>query len=293
MKTVRDIAAARKVLAEWCDRQLSVALVPTMGNLHPGHLSLLQIAAEYAERVVATIFVNPMQFDKQDEVARYPRTFKEDREKLNALGVDLLFCPDTSVIYPHGTALTTRVELPGLTEILCGAHRPGHFTGVTTVVTKLFNILQPDVAVFGEKDYQQLHVLRRVTEDLNMPVRIVAGHTIRESDGLAMSSRNNYLSAAERERAPQLHGTLMHTAKQLISGDRDFSRLERSATLKLRNAGFKPEYVRILASDLGGPEQSAVSDLIVLAAAWLGEARLLDNMILRNLMHDAPHASAR
>ncbi|MDH3715906.1 MAG: pantoate--beta-alanine ligase, partial [Gammaproteobacteria bacterium] len=243
MLIVRDIPTVRKTLAEWCHHQHSVAVVLTMGNLHAGHLSLLDIAAQTAQRVVATLFVNPMQFDRRDEVARYPRTFQQDCEKLIAKGVDLLFCPDNSVIYPHGTEHITRVEVPGVTEILCGAHRPGHFTGVTTVVSKLFNILRPDVAVFGEKDYQQVQVIRRVCEDLNFPVRIVAGPTIREEDGLAMSSRNNYLTASERDQAPMLRQTLLETAETVIAGERDFARLEQAGMLKLRGCGFTPAYV--------------------------------------------------
>jgi pantoate--beta-alanine ligase len=286
MLIVRDIPTVRKTLAEWRHQGDSVAVVPTMGNLHAGHLSLLDIAAQTAQRVVVTLFVNPMQFDRRDEVARYPRTFQRDCEKLIAQGVDLLFCPDDSVIYPHGTENITRVEVPGLTEILCGAHRPGHFTGVTTVVTKLFNILQPHVAVFGEKDYQQVQVIRRVCEDLNFPVRIVAGPTIREDDGLAMSSRNNYLTASEREQAPLLRQTLLETAGTVIAGERDFARLEQAAIENLRNHGFTPDYVSFRARDLGEPAQRETSELIVLASVWLGKARLLDNVILRDLLHE-------
>lgn len=262
-----------------------------MGNLHRGHLSLLDIARHYADRVVVTLFVNPMQFDRRDEVARYPRTFQSDCEALIAAGADLLFCPDNREIYPHGSEHVTRIEVPGLSEILCGAHRPGHFIGVTTVVSKLFNILQPDVAVFGEKDYQQLQVLRRVAEELNFPVRIVAGPTIRERDGLAMSSRNSYLTPDERVRAPQLHRTLLQTAAALLAGDRDFSCLEQAAASRLREHGLEPDYVRILATDLGEPgKHQAPGELIVLASAWLGEARLLDNVMLRDLL---PAASTR
>lgn len=283
MAIARDIPAARDALAAWRGRGESVAVVPTMGNLHAGHLALVDIAGQCAQRVVVTLFVNPMQFDRRDEVARYPRTFEQDCEKLVARRVDLLFCPDNSDIYPRGTEQTTRIEVPGLTEILCGAHRPGHFTGVATVVTKLFNILQPDVAVFGEKDYQQVQVIRRFTEDLNLPVRIVAGRTVRESDGLAMSSRNNYLSADERRRAPLLQRTLLETARALVAGSGDFDDLERAAVRKLREHGFEPDYVSILASDLGAPEQRETGDLVVLASAWLGAARLIDNVLLRDL----------
>ena len=285
MLIARDIATARSTLAAWRHDGQTLGLVPTMGNLHRGHLSLLEIARRHADRVVVTLFVNPMQFDRRDEVTRYPRTLQSDCEALIAAGADLLFCPQTREIYPHGTEHVTRVEVPGLTGILCGAHRPGHFTGVTTVVSKLFNILQPDVAVFGEKDYQQLQVLRRVAEELNFPVRIEAGPTVRERDGLAMSSRNNYLTPDERDRAPHLHHTLLQTAAALLDGDRDFSGLEQAATTSLREHGLEPDYVRILVTDLGEPTQHhAPGELIVLASAWLGEARLLDNVILRDLL---------
>ncbi len=293
MLIARDIASARGILGGWRSAGESVAVVPTMGNLHEGHLALMDIAAQSAHRVVATIFVNAMQFDRADEVASYPRTFKEDCEKLIARGVDLLFCPDHKVIYPHGTEHQTRVELPGLTEILCGAHRPGHFTGVTTVVTKLFNILQPDVAVFGEKDYQQLQIIRRVVEDLNQPVSIVAGATVREVDGLAMSSRNSYLSSDERRRAPLLHRALRTVVARLLAGERAFAQLERAAMLSLRSNGFEPEYVQVLAADLGSPTHSQLSDLVVLGAAWLGKARLIDNLPLRKVVEEGARLAAR
>lgn len=286
MNTVREIAALRQQLAEWRRRGERVALVPTMGNLHAGHVALIDLAKAHADHVVVSIFVNPMQFDHQEEVAKYPRTFEADCDKLLASGVDLLFFPEIATIYPQGSEHSARIELPGLTEILCGAFRPGHFTGVLTVVAKLFNLVQPDVAVFGEKDYQQLQVIRRLVADLNMPVEIIAGATMREVDGLAMSSRNNYLSPQERRTAPLLQQVLQATAQCLLAGERDWPTLEVTAMQDLRAAGFAPDYVRILsAADLGEPGELPVEQLIVLAAAWLGAARLIDNLPLATVVN--------
>ncbi len=283
MQTLSDIPSLRRTLAQWRARGESIALVPTMGNLHAGHLSLVDLAAREAARVVVSIYVNPMQFDREDEVARYPRSFEADREWLAARQVDLLFCPSSETIYPRGIERSARVELPRLTGILCGAHRPGHFTGVMTVVTKLFNLVQPDVAVFGTKDYQQLQVIRRVTADLDIPVRVLGAATVREPDGLAMSSRNAYLTADERPRAPLLHQSLCDVAASLQAGRRDFAALEQAASSQLAANGFRPEYVRVLNRDLDEPEGAPLAELVVLAAAWLGDARLIDNLPVADL----------
>jgi pantoate--beta-alanine ligase len=278
MQVVSTISELRRTLATWRRDGERIALVPTMGNLHAGHLSLVTEAQHRADRVVATIFVNPMQFGESEDIDAYPRTFDEDRAKLEENQVDLLFCPEVSTLYPVAMEMMTRVEVPGLSDVLCGASRPGHFRGVATVVAKLFNMAQPQVAVFGEKDFQQLAVIRRMVRDLDMSVEVVGVATMREADGLAMSSRNGYLTPAEREIAPTLYATLQMTAEKLQQGEQDLSSLQEKAANVLKNAGFCPGYVSIRrAEDLREPTQDD-RDLVVLAAAWLGKARLIDNL---------------
>lgn len=278
MQTLSDITALRAALTDWRRADERIALAPTMGNLHAGHLQLAARAKTLAGRVVVSLFVNPMQFDRADDLAAYPRTFKEDQRKLAQLRVDLLFAPEAAAIYPKATAQMTRVEVPGLSDILEGAARPGHFTGVATVVTKLFNLVQPDVAVFGEKDYQQLLIIRRLTEDLNLPVDVQAVPTVRESGGLALSSRNSYLSAGEHRRAGDLYKILRELAQAVRDGERDYPRLQARALRRLEAQGFRPDYVSIRrAQDLVEP-QPGESDLVVLGAAWLGQTRLIDNL---------------
>ncbi len=270
----------RATLAAWRKGGERIAFVPTMGNLHAGHLDLIVEARHRADRVVASIFVNPMQFGEGEDFDAYPRTLEADTAKLTEAGVDLLFAPTVSAIYPSGARQQTRVEVPGLSDLLCGASRPGHFIGVATIVCKLFNMVQPDLAVFGEKDYQQLMVIRRMVADLAMPIRIIGKSTVREPDGLAMSSRNGYLSAEQRGVAPLLYGTLQSTAEALKTGNRDFSDLESAAQRILREAGFRPDYFVIRrAGDLAAPEQ-AEDSLVILAAAYLGTTRLIDNLIV-------------
>lgn len=278
MFTTGDISALRDFVGEWRKTQQRVALVPTMGNLHAGHLSLVEHAKTLSDRVVATIFINPLQFDRSDDLARYPRTFDSDKRQLQSLGVDLLFAPDEKTIYPRPKGETTRVEVPELSDILCGDSRPGHFVGVTTVVTKLINIVTPDVAVFGEKDFQQLMMIRRVVDDLNIPVEIEGVATVREEDGLAMSSRNNYLTPEERAIAPGLHETLQEIAGQLKQGSRDFAAHERAGRTLLSKRGFKPDYIHVRsARNLSEPTLTE-RELVVVAAAFLGRARLIDNV---------------
>jgi pantoate--beta-alanine ligase len=256
-----------------------VALVPTMGSLHAGHLALVRRARREADYVVVSLFVNPLQFGPNEDYGRYPRTLARDRQMLADEGVDLLFCPETDEMYVRPLGETTRVEVPGLSEVFCGASRPGHFAGVTTVVSMLFHLFQPELAVFGQKDYQQLLIIRRMVEDLRMPVRVLLEPTVREPDGLAMSSRNAYLTPAERERAPLLYRTLCDTRARLESGERDFDALESGAVRRLGERGFGPEYFAIRrAGDLGAPA-AADTDLVVLAAARLGQSRLLDNVL--------------
>jgi pantoate--beta-alanine ligase len=256
----------------------NVAFVPTMGNLHAGHISLVKEARKIADRVVASIFVNPLQFGAGEDFENYPRTLERDSEMLIDEGTDLLFAPPVEVMYPKPQADQTRVEVPGLSELLCGACRPGHFVGVATVVCKLFNMVQPDIAVFGNKDYQQLMVIRRMVEDLAMPVAIVGVETMREADGLAMSSRNGYLGADERALAPMLYRTLSDLAARLGDGEDDFYGLEQEAAAVLDGAGFRTDYLAIRrASDLLDPA-AGETELVILAAAYLGKARLIDNI---------------
>ncbi len=278
VKTLRGIAALRRLLAGWRAGGERIALVPTMGNLHAGHLALVALARRHAPRVVVSVFVNPAQFGPGEDYARYPRTLASDRRQLVAAGADVLFVPAVTAIYPGGSEATTTVAVPGLSAILCGQSRPRHFAGVTSVVARLFNIVQPDVAVFGRKDYQQLVIIRRMAADLHFPVRVIAGTTRRERDGLALSSRNQYLSARERAHAPALHAALSRCREALRRGRRDFAALEADGLAALRVAGMKPDYFAIRrAADLAAPERGDRA-LVVLAAAYLGRARLIDNV---------------
>jgi len=280
LKTVRTIASLRENLGGWRGFGETVALVPTMGNLHAGHRSLVEIARPLADRVVVSIFVNPTQFGPGEDFAAYPRTLDQDRRLLTRANVDILFAPAIDEIYPEPSRPGTQVSVPGLSAILCGQFRPGHFDGVASVVTRLFNIVQPDVAVFGQKDYQQLLVIRRLQADLHLPVRIVAGPTVREADGLALSSRNQYLDAADRSRAPGLNAALVRCADALRGGGRDFAGLEAEGLAGLEAAGFRPDYFAIrAAADLAVPDK-AVRQLVVLAAGHLGRARLIDNVLV-------------
>jgi pantoate--beta-alanine ligase len=255
-----------------------VAFVPTMGNLHAGHGSLVEEARQRAERVVVSVFVNPLQFGPNEDYASYPRTPEEDRRLLESLGVEVLFVPEVEDMYPHGQAATSRVQVPELDSILCGAFRPGHFTGVATIVTKLLNLVQPDIALFGEKDFQQLMIIRRAVDDLCMPIEIVGVATTRESDGLAMSSRNRYLSKEDRAIAPRIFNELDHTRRQIESGSRNFEALERAGFEALKGVGFKPDYYSIRdAANLAAPSPQS-REVVILAAARIGRARLIDNV---------------
>jgi pantoate--beta-alanine ligase len=278
METVTTIAAVRARVRGWHREGLRVAFVPTMGNLHAGHVSLIEAARRRGERFVASIFVNPMQFGPNEDFAHYPRTPREDERMLADAGCNLMFTPEVAEIYPHGAERATRVEVPVLSRILCGEFRPGHFEGVTTVVAKLFHIVEPDLAVFGEKDFQQLTIVRRMVAELCMPLEIVAAPTLREADGLAMSSRNQYLTAAERALAPQLYATLQAAAQRLRVGEADFAAIERAGVEALESGGLRPDYFAVRrAADLAAPTAASRS-LVVLTAARLGKARLIDNV---------------
>jgi pantoate--beta-alanine ligase len=278
LDTVTTIAAVRERVRGWQREGLKVAFVPTMGNLHAGHVSLIEAARRHGERFIASIFVNPMQFGPNEDFAHYPRTPRDDERMLAEAGCSLMFMPEVGEIYPHGAERATRIEVPGLSRILCGEFRPGHFEGVSTVVAKLFHIVEPDVAVFGAKDFQQLTVIRRMVDDLCMPVQIVAAPTVRDADGLAMSSRNQYLTPSERALAPQIYATLQAAAHRLRAGDAEFASIERAGFVALESAGLRPEYFAVRqASDLSSPAPDA-RELVVLAAVRLSKARLIDNV---------------
>jgi pantoate--beta-alanine ligase len=278
METVTTIAAVRERVRAWRAAGQRIAFVPTMGNLHAGHISLIEMARKHGDRFIASIFVNPMQFGPNEDFAHYPRTPERDSSMLADAGCDLMFMPDGAQMYPAGSQHATQVIVPKISNILCGAFRPGHFEGVATVVAKLFNIVAPDVAVFGEKDFQQLTVIRRMTRDLCLPVEIVGAPTVREADGLAMSSRNQYLTEEERRIAPKLHQALQQAVGRLAKGDLGFSAIEADGTQTLSAAGFRPEYFTVRdAASLVEPGSDA-AHLVVLTAARLGKARLIDNL---------------
>lgn len=277
METYHRIDELRVRLAEWRRTGEPIAFVPTMGNLHAGHLELIRQARRRAARVVASIFVNPLQFGPREDFSSYPRTLEADRQGLEETGADVLFAPSGEEMYPQGQEGQTRVEVPGLSDILCGASRPGHFIGVATVVCKLFNAVQPNVAVFGEKDFQQLLVIRRMTVDLNLPIEIIGIPTVRHPDGLAMSSRNGYLNPEERTRAPCLYQTLQTAARE-VRAEMAPAEVAASARDQLERNGLRPDYVSIRrATDLAEPS-SHDRALVILAAAYLGQTRLIDNL---------------
>ena len=280
MLTEHTVEDLRKRIQRWRDIGQSVALVPTMGNLHAGHIALVKHANRLADRVVVSIFVNPLQFGPKEDFATYPRTPEADRLQLAVAGTDLLFAPEVEEVYPGGMQDVTRVEVPSLSGILDGASRPGHFTGVATVVNKLFNMVQPDVAVFGEKDYQQLLVIRRMVADLSLPIKIAGHPTVREQDGLAMSSRNQYLTKSERAQAPLLQRVLREVEKSLREGARGYTTLQQQAMEKLSGGGLRPDYVEIRHAETLALPKEDDRLFVVLGAAWLGKARLIDNVAL-------------
>lgn len=277
INTIERVADLRLRIGQWRRTGERIALVPTMGNLHAGHLDLVRRAREQAEHTVVSIFVNPMQFGPQEDFAAYPRTLDADRERLARVGADLVFAPPVDEVYPGDPSLLTRVEVPGLSDLLCGASRPGHFVGVATVVCKLFNMVQPDLAVFGEKDFQQLLVIRRMTRDLCLPVEILGAPTVREPDGLAMSSRNGYLNGQERAIAPRLYAGLQRAADALRRGDAT-GPVERDTLQWLERAGFGADYVSVRRADDLEPPGEMDRRLVILAAVKLGATRLIDNL---------------
>lgn len=279
MRSFTEARDLRAQVVEWKRAGLRVGFVPTMGNLHAGHYSLVELAREHADRVVASVFVNPTQFGPNEDFSRYPRTPDADAAGLAAHGCAALFLPSVETMYPYGASRAVATRVPGISEVLEGAHRPGHFDGVATVVARLFNLVQPDVAVFGRKDYQQLQVIRHLVRDLAFPVEIVEGPTRREADGLAMSSRNQYLSEDERRTAAVIHETLRLMRDQRASG-RPLDEIQAKAANKLTAAGFEVDYAVIRRADLSEPVANDESGLVALIAARLGRTRLIDNLDL-------------
>ena len=281
MQRISKISELRAAMSVWREAGDSVALVPTMGNLHRGHMSLVDLAAAHAEHVVVSVFVNPTQFGPDEDYADYPRTLDLDARRLARAGVEIMFAPAVSDMYPHGMEHATRVSVPKLSDQLCGAARPGHFEGVTSVVCRLLNICEPGIAVFGQKDYQQFIILQRMVEDLHIPARLLAGPTRRDKNGLARSSRNGFLSKQDKGRAAVIYAALTAAADELSNGNLNFSVLEQTALDEIAAAGLEPEYVSIRAAgDLGAPDTDTAR-LVVLAAARLGKVRLIDNVLVK------------
>lgn len=280
MQTFTEISALREQIKQYKREGRKVAFVPTMGNLHEGHLTLVRKAREHADIVVVSIFVNPMQFDRADDLNNYPRTLEDDLAKLSNEGVELVFTPTPDIIYPEGLDKQTSVEVPGLSTILEGASRPGHFRGVSTIVTKLFNIVQPDIACFGEKDFQQLAVIRKMTEDLAMDIEIIGVPTVREMDGLAMSSRNGLLTLDQRQRAPVLARTMRWISSAIRGGRDDYSSIIEDASDQLRAAGLHPDEIFIRDARTLQPIGAESTQAVILMSAFLGKARLIDNQVV-------------
>ncbi|KQX99099.1 pantoate--beta-alanine ligase [Rhodanobacter sp. Root480] len=280
MQTVQDAAALRATIRGWRSQGQTVGFVPTMGNLHAGHQSLIRLARARADKVVASVFVNPTQFGPNEDFERYPRTLAQDSAALTEQECDLLFAPEVATLYPFGPASTVLLRVPEITTMLEGAHRPGHFDGMATVVCKLFNLVQPDLAVFGQKDFQQLRVIERMVRDLSLPIKVVSAPILRADDGLALSSRNQYLSPEERSRAPYIHSTLLQM-RELLDAGHAWQAVEQAAHARLVRAGFAPDYVVIRdVENLAEPSGQAGERLVALVAARLGSTRLIDNLLL-------------
>ena len=277
IETITELDSLRARVREWRQQGLRVGFVPTMGNLHAGHYSLVMLARQYADRVVSSVFVNPTQFGPNEDFTRYPRTPEADMSGLEGAGCDVLWLPTVESMYPFGVALAANVHVPGVSSVLEGAHRPGHFDGVCTVVSRLFNQVQPDVAAFGKKDFQQLAVIRQLVTDLAFPIQILAGSIVRESDGLAMSSRNQYLSADERPRAAEIRRTLIAMRESLVAGT-PRAQVEADAGRQLAEIGYEVDYTVVRRPDLSEPQDGEQGARVALVAAKLGRTRLIDNL---------------
>ncbi|WP_114765918.1 pantoate--beta-alanine ligase [Vibrio rhodolitus] len=291
MQTFTDISALREQIKQYKRDGRKVAFVPTMGNLHEGHLTLVRKAREHADIVVVSIFVNPMQFERADDLNNYPRTLEDDLSKLNGEGVELVFTPTPEVIYPEGLDKQTFVEVPGLSSMLEGASRPGHFRGVSTIVTKLFNIVQPEVACFGEKDFQQLAIIRKMVEDMAMDIEIIGVPTVREMDGLAMSSRNGLLTLDERQRAPVLARTMRWISSAIRGGRDDYASIVEDASDQLRAAGLQPDEIFIRDARTLQTITAETTQAVILMSAFLGKARLIDNQTVDMTTEPAEESS--
>jgi pantoate--beta-alanine ligase len=278
MQTITSTSELRQVIQAYKQAGKSIAFVPTMGNLHEGHLSLIDAAKTHADIVVASIFVNPMQFGENEDLDAYPRTLEADSEGLSSRGCQILFAPSANEVYPNGTQAETRVDVPSLVNHHCGASRPGHFIGVATVVSKLFNMVQADVAVFGEKDFQQLAVIRKMAQDLCMPIRIIGVPISREPSGLARSSRNGYLTPEEKTAAAKIYQTLLRCKQALEAGERNFENLSNTAINELEAGGFKKDYFNMANPITLEVATANDNECVILAAAWLGNTRLIDNI---------------
>ncbi|MEL7310906.1 MAG: pantoate--beta-alanine ligase [Pseudomonadota bacterium] len=278
MEVIQSVAVLREQLQAWRDTGERIAFVPTMGNLHEGHLSLVRQAKTAADRVVVSIYVNPTQFGAGEDFGAYPRTLAEDCQKLLQVGTNLVFTPDEDAMYPFGVRRATTVSVPGITSVLDGRHRPGHFDGVASVVCRLFAMVAPDVALFGQKDYQQVLVIRHMVRDLSLPIHVVKVPTERADDGLALSSRNQYLTQDERAVAPMIYQELQRIGEALRAGDRQYKKLRVEARATLEEAGFLPDYVTIRDPKTLKKSKPEDREWVVLAAATLGKARLIDNL---------------
>ncbi|TBU71958.1 pantoate--beta-alanine ligase [Phytopseudomonas daroniae] len=278
MNTVKTVRELRAAVAQARAEGKQIGLVPTMGNLHAGHAALVEKAAQRADFVVASIFVNPMQFGPAEDLDKYPRTLQADQQRLVNAGCHLLFHPDVEEMYPNGMGEQTRISVPGVSEGLCGASRPGHFEGVATVVTKLFNMVQPDLAVFGQKDFQQLAVIRTLVRDLNMPIQIIGEPTVRAESGLALSSRNGYLSDEQRDTATVLYRSLQEIAQAIQAGERDLPALIEQAQRQHADAGLRADYLEVREAQSLRTVSPGDRELVVLVAAYLGNTRLIDNL---------------
>ncbi|MDH3763047.1 MAG: pantoate--beta-alanine ligase [Gammaproteobacteria bacterium] len=278
MDQATSVIELRQYVQHWKDHGQSIAFIPTMGNLHDGHMSLIEKGQALCDRSICSIFVNPMQFGPNEDWDHYPRSLDADIEKLEAIGCDLVYLPTASELYPDGLDKISHVQVTDLTDHYEGAHRPGHFTGVATVVLKLFNIVNPDVSVFGKKDYQQYRVISKMVEDFNLDVQIIGQETTRDASGLATSSRNQYLDAAQKEKAAMIYRTLQQVAAAIDQGERDFRALEQDALDSLDDAGFKTDYFKICNAETLLPATPQDRDLVILVTAAMGPTRLLDNI---------------